>query len=107
YTKEEIMAMYLNTVEFGSNAFGIKSASRTFFNKMPDALNVEEAAVLVGLLKAPTYYSPKRNPKYALTRRNTVLYQMVKYDYLKKGQYDSLKVMPIQLNYQSEDHNYG
>src|SRR6185369_6032411 len=63
YTKEEIVAMYLNTVEFGSNAFGIKSAARTFFNKTPAALNVQEAAVLIGLLKAPTLYSPVRNPK--------------------------------------------
>jgi len=107
YTKEEILAMYLNTVEFGNNAFGIKSASRTFFNKMPDALNVQEAAVLIGLLKAPTKYSPVRKPKFALERRNTVLAQMRKYNYLSNKQYDSLRAMPIALNYQSEDHNFG
>ena len=73
YTKEEIAAMYLNTVEFGSNAFGIKSAAHTFFNKEPDELNVQEAAVLVGVVNAPTRYSPILNPKNALVRRNLVL----------------------------------
>ena len=107
YTKEEIVAMYLNTVEFGSNAFGIKSAARTFFNKTPAALNILESAVLVGLLKAPTLYSPVRNPKNSLERRNTVLAQMKKYDFLSSYQFDSLKAKPIKLNFQSEDHNYG
>ncbi len=107
YTKEEILAMYLNTVEFGSNAFGIKSASRTFFNKTPDVLNVQEAAILVGLLKAPTLYSPVRNPKNSLERRNTVFAQMKKYKFLGDHEFDSLKALPIQLHYQSEDHNYG
>ncbi|MCW5919980.1 MAG: transglycosylase domain-containing protein, partial [Bacteroidetes bacterium] len=78
YTKQEIMAMYLNTVEFGHNSYGIKSAAKTFFNKMPSQLNVEESAMLVGLLQAPTRYSPVRNPKNALARRNTVLSQMEK-----------------------------
>ena len=76
YTKEEIAAMYLNTVEFGSNAFGIKSAAHTFFNKEPDELNVQEAAVLVGVVNAPTRYSPILNPKNALVRRNLVLSRM-------------------------------
>lgn len=107
YTKEEIIAMYLNTVEFGSNAFGIKSASRTFFNKPPDSLKVEEAAVLVGLLKAPTYYSPIRNQENSVNRRNTVMAQMKKYDLLTSAQYDSLSALPIVLDYQSEDHNNG
>ena len=107
YTKEEILAMYLNTVEFGSNAFGIKSAARTFFNQMPSTLNVQESAVLVGLLKAPTLYSPVRNPKNSLDRRNTVLAQMRKYNFLTPQQFDSLKAIPIKLHYQSEDHNYG
>jgi penicillin-binding protein 1A len=107
YTKQEIMAMYLNTVEFGSNAFGIKSAARTFFNKSPMELNIQESAVMVGLLKAPTYYSPVRNPKSSFDRRNTVLAQMNKYNFLTDRQFDSLKVIPIKLNYQSEDHNFG
>lgn len=107
YTKQEIIAMYLNTVDFGSNSFGIKSAAKTFFNKSPEELKVEEAAVLVGLLKAPTYYSPVRNPANALKRRNVVLSQMNKYGYLTKEQYDSLKVLPIKLNYSPEDHTSG
>lgn len=107
YTKEEIIAMYLNTVEFGSNSFGIKSASQTFFNKAPDKLRTEESAVLVGLLKAPTYYSPVRNPENSTRRRNIVLYQMKKYDLLSQVEYDSLKTLPIRLRFQAEDHNVG
>lgn len=107
YTKEEIIAMYLNTVEFGSNSFGIKSAAQTFFNKQPSQLKTEESAVLVGLLKAPTYYSPVRNPDNSIRRRNTVLYQMRRYDQITPQVYDSLKALPIKLRYQSEDHNAG
>jgi penicillin-binding protein 1A len=107
YTKEEILAMYLNTVEFGSNSFGIKSASQTFFNKSPDKLTIQEAAVLVGLLKAPTYYSPVINPENSLRRRNTVLYQMRRYDMLNEVAFDSLKALPIKLKYQAETHNQG
>lgn len=107
YTKSEIIAMYLNTVEFGSNTFGIKSAARTFFNKTPDQLNVQESAVLVGLLKAPTFYSPVRNPKNSLTRRNTVLAQMRKYDFLTMQEFDSIKALPIKLHYLADDHNAG
>lgn len=76
YTKKEILAMYLNTVDFGSNSFGIKVASKTFFNVSADSLKTEQAATLVGLLKAPTYYSPRFNPENATRRRNTVLEQM-------------------------------
>ena len=72
YTKEEIAAMYLNTVEFGSNAYGIKSAAHTFFNKEPHELNIQEAALLAGLVKGPTMYSPRRNPENALARRNQI-----------------------------------
>ncbi|MBK5285765.1 MAG: transglycosylase domain-containing protein [Bacteroidia bacterium] len=107
YTKEEILAMYLNTVEFGSNAFGIKSASRIFFDSTPDTLTVQQAAVLIGLLKAPTWFSPLRNPKNSMERRNVVLNQMRKYDFISRAQFDSLKVLPIDLHYTSEDHNYG
>ncbi len=107
YTKEEIMAMYLNTVEFSSNAFGIKSASRTYFNKLPDSLNVQEAAVLIGMLQAPTKYNPVRNPNNSLSRRNVVLSQLNKYDFITDEQYDSLKALPIKLDYQQDDHNYG
>lgn len=107
YTKDEILAMYLNTVEFGSNSFGIKSAAQTFFSKQPSELRPEESAVLVGLLKAPTYYSPVKNPENSLRRRNTVLYQMLKYDLLSQHAYDSLKSVPLNLNFKSEDHNEG
>ena len=107
YTKEEIMAMYLNTVEFSSNAFGIKSASRTYFNKTPDSLNVQEAAVLVGMLQAPTKFNPVRNPKNSLARRNVVLSQLAKYDFITRTQYDSISALPIKLDFQQDDHNYG
>jgi penicillin-binding protein 1A len=107
YSKEEILAMYLNTVDFGSNSFGIKSASRTFFNKEPANLKVEEAAVLVGLLKAPTYYSPVRNPANSTKRRNTVLYQMQRYDFISRSELDSLKSIPLVLQFRVENHAEG
>ncbi|GHA71372.1 penicillin-binding protein 1A [Pontibacter akesuensis] len=107
YTKEEILAMYLNTVDFGSNSFGIKVASSTFFNTSPDSLKVEQAAVLVGLLKAPTYYSPRFNPENATRRRNTVLAQMAKYGYLPATAVDSLSQLPLVLDYSVENHYDG
>jgi penicillin-binding protein 1A len=107
YTKNEILNLYLQTVEFSENSFGIKSAARTYFNKTPDSLRVEEAAVLIGMLKGSTYYNPRRNPDHALARRNVVLSQMAKYDFIKKATYDSLKSVPIKLNYVSPDHNEG
>ena len=108
YTKEEILAMYLNTVDFGSMSFGIKSASRTFFNKTPDSLNIQEAAVLVGLLKGPTKYSPVINPENAMHRREVVLSQMKEYGYLTREQYDSIRLIPIDLTgYRIQDHNVG
>jgi penicillin-binding protein 1A len=107
YTKEEILAMYLNTVEFGSNSFGIKAAAQTFFNKLPSQLKTEESATLVGLLKAPTFYSPVRNPENAKRRRNTVLFQMKRYNLLTQNEFDSLKTKSIRLRFQAEDHNAG
>lgn len=108
YSKNEILTMYLNTVDFGSNAFGIKTAAKTFFDKAPSELTVEEAAVLVGLLKAPSTYNPVRNPENALNRRNTVLSQMVKYEYLTQQQYDSLAAIPINMSrYSPQTHNEG
>ncbi|WP_336118306.1 biosynthetic peptidoglycan transglycosylase, partial [Klebsiella pneumoniae] len=71
--KEEIATLYLNTVAYGDNVYGIRNASRTFFQKEPDRLSVEEAAVLIGMLNAPSLYNPRRNPKQALDRRNLVL----------------------------------
>ena len=107
YTKEEIVAMYLNTVEYGSNAFGIKSAATTFFGKAPSELNLQEAAVLVGVVNAPTRYSPVRNPESALRRRNTVLQRIEAAGGITKAQYDSLAALPITLNYRPVSHNYG
>ena len=107
YTKNEILVMYLNTVPFGGNSFGIKSAAKTFFNKTTDSLKVEESAVLIGLLKAPTRYSPVRNPERSKLRRNVVMSQMNKYGYLTNEEFDSLSIMPIELNYKVQDHNVG
>ncbi len=107
YTKDEILAMYLNTVEFSSNAFGIKSATQTYFAKTPDKLSIPEAAVLVGMLQAPTKFNPARNPKNSLARRNIVLSQMNKYNFINNHEFDSLKALPIKLNFQVDDHNFG
>jgi penicillin-binding protein 1A len=107
YTKREIIEMYLNTVEFGSNAFGISTASRTFFDKHPSQLNVQEAATLVGLLKAPSFYSPISNPKNSKNRRNTVMEQMEKYNFLSSADCENLKRTPIELRYGVEDHISG
>ncbi|HBX90630.1 transglycosylase domain-containing protein [Alistipes sp.] len=107
YTKEEIAAMYLNTVEYGSNAYGVKSAAQTFFNKEPHQLNVQEAAVLVGVVNAPTRYSPVRNPQNALARRNLVLSRMEKAGALTRHACDSISALPIQLDYRPVSHNEG
>jgi len=108
YSKEEIIAMYFNTVDFGSNSFGIKTAARTYFGKSPDSLKIEESALLVGILKAPTYYSPLKNPENAMKRREVVLNQMRKYDYITQQEYDSLKVLPIDMSrYSIQDHTAG
>ncbi len=107
YTKEEIAAMYLNTVAYGSNAYGIKIAAHTFFNKTPDELNIQEAAVLVGVVNAPTRYSPVRNPDAALARRNLVLSRMQESGSISRHQRDSLSALPITLNFSPVTHNDG
>lgn len=108
YTKEEILALYLNTVDFGNNAFGVKSAARIFFDTTTDSLKVQEAAVLIGVLKGPSYFNPVRNYDRSLVRRNVVLNQMVKYKKLSPEAYDSLKVLPIDLSrFRAESHNSG
>ncbi len=99
--------MYLNTVEYGSNAYGIKSAAHTFFNKEPDELNVQEAAVLVGVVNAPTRYSPLRNYDNAVARRNLVLSRMAKAGALSRKACDSISALPIVLNYNPVSHNAG
>ncbi|GAB3984135.1 transglycosylase domain-containing protein [Spirosoma terrae] len=107
FTKEEIITYYFNTVDFGSNAFGLKTAARTFFNKVPDSLNVQEGAVLVGLQKATTSYNPLRNPKRSKERRNVVLGQMAKYKYLTKNQADSISTLPLLTDYTPENPYSG
>ncbi len=108
YTKQEILTMYLNTVNFGAyNTYGIKSAARTYFNTTPDKLNADQAALLVGMLNAPSLYSPIRHPKAAIGRRNLVLERMQKEGYLTSGQVDELKEQPLNLNFQRIDHNEG
>ena len=107
YTKEEIITMYLNTVPYGSNAYGIKSAARTFFNKLPSELNVQEAAMLVGVVNAPTRYSPRSNPDRALARRNTVISRMREKGYLTRAQRDSIQALPIELDFRPISHNAG
>lgn len=107
YTKQEIVTMYLNTVDFGSNSFGIKTAAKTFFNTTPSKLNYAQSAVLIGALKAPTLFSPVYNPARALKRRNTVLDQLVKYNFLASEEAEAQKAIPIKLNYNVENQNDG
>lgn len=108
YTKEEIAALYLNTVDFGSLAFGIKSAAKTYFDKTPAELNMQESALLIGILKAPSWFHPMRNKERAAKRREVVLHQMMKYNYITENEYDSVKLIPIDMSHFSvQDHNSG
>lgn len=107
FTKEEILALYLNTVPYGNEIYGIRNAAKTYFQKEPDRLAVEEAAVLVGMLKGNTLYNPLRNPERAFNRRNTVLDQMVKANKIAAPEAERLKAKPIQLNYKKLDENTG
>lgn len=102
FSKEEILTLYLNTVSFGENVYGIEAASTRFFNKSTKSLRIEESALLVGILKANTYYNPHLHPDNSKTRRNVVLNQMVKYNYLKKSESDSLSNLPLKLDYNPE-----
>ncbi|MFZ6023020.1 MAG: transglycosylase domain-containing protein [Bacteroidota bacterium] len=107
FTKEEILTLYLNTVAFSDNVYGIRNASKTFFQKEPDRLNIEESAVLIGMLKGATIYNPRRNQKMALNRRNTVIDQMVRNEYLTEAEAAILKRKPIELNYTKLDETTG
>lgn len=107
YTKEELLNLYLNTVPFSENTFGVKVAAQRFFATTPQKIKVEEAATLIGTLKGTTLYNPVRNPDRALQRRNTVLNQMAKYGYLEEQACDSLKAMPLGLKYFKEGANQG
>lgn len=107
FTKQEIITLYLNTVPFSDNVFGIRNASKTFFSKEPSQLKVEEAAVLVGMLKAPSTYNPRTAIDQATSRRNTVIEQMEKNNYVTSGQAASLKAKPIVLDYKKLDESTG
>ncbi len=107
YTKEEIITMYLNVFDFIYNAVGIRSAAQIYFNTTPDSLNIQQSAVLVGMLKNSTLYNPVKNLDLMLARRNIVISQMVKYGYLNSAVADSVKKLPLEFDYREEDHNTG
>ena len=107
YTKDEIINMYLNRFDFLYNAVGIKTAANVYFGKEPGDLKAEEAAMLIGMLKNPSYYNPLRHEERTLNRRNTVLDQMVKAGFLSREEGDSLKALPLKLDYHKVDHKEG
>ena len=107
YTKKDILELYLNTVSFGENTYGLETASKMYFNKPSYKLKIEEAALLVGMLKGTNIYNPKNQADKSLQRRNVVLNQMVKYKYLEADRADSLKQLPLKLNYVKLTHNEG
>lgn len=107
YTKQEIIAMYLNQFDFLNNAVGIKSAAQVYFNTTPAELTIEQAATLVGMCKNPSYYNPVRHNERTFHRRNTVLNQMLKADYITESECDSLKQLPLVLDFHRIDHKEG
>src|SRR5690606_4364798 len=107
YSKEEIIALYLNTVPFGENAFGIETAAERYFSTSPAQLSLQQAAVLVGMLKATTTYNPNKKPDRSRIRRNVVLSQMAKYKFLTTKEAVSLKALPLELKYTDLSHNEG
>lgn len=107
YTKEEIIAMYLTQFDYLNLAVGIESASRVYFSTTPDSLNLQESAMLVGMLQNPSKYNPLRYPEKTKTRRNTVLNQMEKYDFIEESVCDSVKQLPLGINFNRVDHNTG
>ncbi len=107
YSKDEILLMYLNQFDFLYNAVGVKSAAQVYFSTTPADLKIEEAAMLVGMCKNPSLYNPLRRPERALNRRNTVLSQMCKYEYISTAERDSLQALPLEVHYSSVDHKQG
>ncbi len=107
FTKEEIITLYLNTVAFGDNVYGIENGARTFFSKSPSQLSIEEAAVLVGMLKGVTQYNPRRNPQMSRDRRNTVIQNMIDEGFITKPEGEAARNRPIVLRYNKVDHNKG
>ena len=108
YSKEEIIAMYLNTVAFGHNAFGIRAAAKTFFDKTPKQMNIEECALMAGVVNAPTRFSPVRNPERSMGRRNLVLKKMAENGFITQAECDSISLIPIDMSrFGVMDHNTG
>ena len=107
YTKDEILSMYLNKFDFLNQAVGIKSAAQIYFNRNQDSLEIQQAAMLIGMAKNPSVFNPIKKADTTLHRRNVVMFQMVKYGVLSKQKYDSLKVLPLGVTFQPEDHNDG
>ena len=107
YTKNEILSMYLNTAEYGSNSYGIKVASKTYFNKLPSQINYNEASIIVGLLNKPTKYNPFYNPGNAINKKTEILYNLYKYSKISKTTFDSLSVLGLNLTYKVENQNAG
>ena len=107
YTKNEILSMYLNTAEYGSNSYGIKVASKTYFNKLPSQINYNEASIIVGLLNKPTKYNPFYNPENAINKKTEILYNLYKYSKISKINFDSLSLLGLNLTYKVENQNAG
>ena len=108
YSKEEIIAMYLNTVAFGHNAFGIRAAASTFFDKKPSEMTIEECALMAGVVNAPTRFSPVRNPERSIGRRNLVLKKMAENGFITQAECDSISQIPLDMSHFSvKDHNTG
>ncbi|MFO0322943.1 MAG: penicillin-binding protein 1A [Bacteroidota bacterium] len=107
YTKDEILSMYLNKFDFLNQAVGIKSAAQIYFNRSQDSLEIQQAAMLIGMAKNPSLFNPIKKVDKTLHRRNVVMFQMVKYGVLSKQKYDSLKLLPLGINFKPEDHNDG
>lgn len=107
YTKNEILSMYFNTAEYGSNSYGIKVASKTYFNKLPSQINYNEASIIVGLLNKPTKYNPFYNPENAINKKTEILYNLYKYSKISKMDFDSLSALGVNLTYKVENQNTG
>ena len=107
YSKKEILTMYANTVDFGNNSYGVKTAAKTYFNTTPAKMSVDQAATLVGMLKATTYYNPITHAKNSIRRRNTVLYNMVTHNVLPRDEYDEYSRQPLKLDVHVEENYDG
>ncbi|MEI3154597.1 MAG: transglycosylase domain-containing protein [Odoribacter sp.] len=107
YSKDEVLTLYLNTVSFGENTFGIESAAQKYFSASASELTIPQAATLIGMLKGPSYYNPRLHPDRALQRRNTVISQMVKYDFLPEEKGEKLKQQALDLQYTPINHYSG